>query len=313
MLNFRRWSSIICKELMIKINIKSNEYKLFSIYFKNDKKNTKNCLVPTVSKRITMTVLGMIYLLIKDVALIEHKKISQLKIVDRYTRKLAEALKDDERFEKLLLSNDIYDKTGNKSNVIDHENVKEETLSDVNYDNNEDELSSHIPDVNYDIIKRLIYDDSKKYYLNEKNKEEIRNAEKKFKNILNEEKHDKDDYIIFDDGNPEVHFFTNKDNMKIARYAWYIPNAKAHIFALHGITSHLRNEYLNYYGRPKWVNEKRNTNGGDIKNENGSTKKGKCESCDINELKKNVKSENASLKSASAHSIMSDTEKRKII
>ncbi|EUT85964.1 hypothetical protein PFAG_02672 [Plasmodium falciparum Santa Lucia] len=311
MLNFRRWSSIICKELMIKINIKSNEYKLFSIYFKNDKKNTKNCLVPTVSKRITMTVLGMIYLLIKDVALIEHKKISQLKIVDRYTRKLAEALKDDERFEKLLLSNDIYDKTGNKSNVNDHENVKEETLSDVNYDNNEDELSSHIPDVNYDIIKRLIYDDSKKYYLNEKNKEEIRNAEKKFKNILNEEKHDKDDYIIFDDGNPEVHFFTNKDNMKIARYAWYIPNAKAHIFALHGITSHLRNEYLNYYGRPKWVNEKRNTNGGDIKNENGSTKKGKCESCDINELKKNVKSENASLKSASAHSIMSDTEKKK--
>ncbi|SPJ10436.1 alpha/beta hydrolase, putative, partial [Plasmodium sp. DRC-Itaito] len=240
---------------------------------------------------------------------------SQLKIVDRYTRKLAEALKDDENFEKLLLSNEIYDKTGNKSNVSDNENVNEEKRSDAECDNNdvnnEVELSGHIPDVNYDIIKRLIYDDNKKYYLNEKNKEEIRNAEKKFKNILNEEKYDKDDYIIFDDGNPEINFFTNKDNMKIARYAWYVPNAKAHIFALHGITSHLRNEYLNYYGRPKWVDKKRNKNEGFIKNKDGSTKENMCESCDINTLKKNIISENNPLQSASAHSIMSDTEKEK--
>ncbi|SCQ12793.1 alpha/beta hydrolase,putative [Plasmodium sp.] len=315
MINFRKWNSIIYKELVIKINIKPSEYKIFSVYFKNDKKNTKNCLVPIVSKRFTMTVLGMIYLLIKDVALIEYKKISKLKIVRRYTRKLTESLKDNENVEKLLLSNEIYDKMGKESNVSDHKNVEEETTSDVKYDdndiNNEDKLSENITDVNYDIIKRLINDENKKYYLNEKNKEEIRNAEKKFKNILNEEKHDKDDYIIYDDGNPEINFFINKDNMKIARYAWYVPNAKAHIFALHGITSHLRNEYLNYYGRPKWVNKKRNTNIGDIKSDYESTRRSTCKSCDINELKKNIRSEYNPPKSASAHSFMNDTEKKK--
>ncbi|SCQ12756.1 alpha/beta hydrolase, putative [Plasmodium sp. DRC-Itaito] len=315
MLNFKRWSSIICKELMIKINLKSNEYKLFSIYFKNDKKNTKNCLVPTLPKRITMTVLGMIYLLIKDVALIEHKKISQLKIVDRYTRKLAEVLKENENVENFLLNNDIYDKTGNKSNFSGYENVKEEVPSDVKYDNNdinnEDELNEHYPQVNYDIIKRLVYAENEKYYFNEKNKEEIRNAEKKYKNPLNEEKHDKDDYIIFDDGNPEINFFTNKDNMKIARYAWYVPNAKAHIFGLHGITSHLRNEYLNYYGRPKWADKNRNTNEGDIQNEDENTEGNSCKSCDTSELKKSRRSANDAPKNSAEHSVMSNTKNEK--
>ncbi|SOV81230.1 alpha/beta-hydrolase, putative [Plasmodium sp. gorilla clade G3] len=107
-----------------------------------------------------------------------------------------------------------------------------------------------------DVIKRLNKNDNKKYYLNEENKIEIQNAEKKFKNELNEKKYKKDDYLMYDDGNPEIQFFTNKNKLKIARYSWKTENPKAYVFALHGITSHLRNEYLNYYGRPMWAHKK---------------------------------------------------------
>ncbi|ETW41076.1 hypothetical protein PFNF135_04710 [Plasmodium falciparum NF135/5.C10] len=107
-----------------------------------------------------------------------------------------------------------------------------------------------------DVIKRLNKNDNKKYYLDEENKTEIQDAETKFKNELNEEIYNKDDYIIYDDGNPEIQFFTNKQKLKIARYSWKAENPKAYVFALHGITSHLRNEYLNYYGRPIWAHKK---------------------------------------------------------
>ncbi|GAB67773.1 PST-A protein [Plasmodium cynomolgi strain B] len=82
-------------------------------------------------------------------------------------------------------------------------------------------------------------------------------ASDKLKTSLSEDKSDKKyTKILYDDGNPEITFFVNKENLKIAKYAWRVENPKAYVFALHGITSHLRNEYLNYMGRPSWVDEK---------------------------------------------------------
>ncbi|ANQ09402.1 PST-A protein [Plasmodium coatneyi] len=82
-------------------------------------------------------------------------------------------------------------------------------------------------------------------------------ANDKLKTSLSEEKSDKKNTNLqYDDGNPEITFFVNKENLKIAKYAWRVENPKAYVFALHGITSHLRNEYLNYMGRPSWVDEK---------------------------------------------------------
>ncbi|SBS86106.1 PST-A protein [Plasmodium ovale curtisi] len=79
---------------------------------------------------------------------------------------------------------------------------------------------------------------------------------KKSKNSINEGGNAVRNRLLYDDGNPEISYFVNKDNLKIARYAWKTENPKAYVFALHGITSHLRNEYLNYMGRPRWVAER---------------------------------------------------------
>ncbi|KJP89879.1 hypothetical protein AK88_00335 [Plasmodium fragile] len=82
-------------------------------------------------------------------------------------------------------------------------------------------------------------------------------ANDKLKTNLSEDKNDtKHRHIAYDDGNPEITYFVNKENLKIAKYAWRVENPKAYVFALHGITSHLRNEYLNFMGRPAWVDEK---------------------------------------------------------
>ncbi|SOV20373.1 alpha/beta hydrolase,putative [Plasmodium sp. gorilla clade G2] len=101
-----------------------------------------------------------------------------------------------------------------------------------------------------------IVDNYKVYkYKDEKSKEE-----NKF--ILgNKESHGNENNIIFEDGNPEISFFTNRENFKIARYTWKAKEEKpkAYVFALHGITTHLRNQYLNYYGRPEWANKNENT------------------------------------------------------
>ncbi|KYN93605.1 putative alpha/beta hydrolase [Plasmodium gaboni] len=97
-------------------------------------------------------------------------------------------------------------------------------------------------------------------YKDYKNKDE--KSKKENKNISgNKENHGNENNIIFEDGNPEISFFTNRENLKIARYTWKPKEekTKAYVFALHGVTTHLRNQYLNYYGRPEWANKNEKT------------------------------------------------------
>ncbi|CDO63767.1 alpha/beta hydrolase, putative [Plasmodium reichenowi] len=99
-------------------------------------------------------------------------------------------------------------------------------------------------------------DDYKDY----KNKDEKSNKENH--NISgNKENHGNENNIIIEDGNPEISFFTNRENLKIAKYSWKPKEekTKAYIFALHGVTTHLRNQYLNYHGRPEWANKNEKT------------------------------------------------------
>ncbi|ETW42390.1 hypothetical protein PFNF135_03246 [Plasmodium falciparum NF135/5.C10] len=81
-------------------------------------------------------------------------------------------------------------------------------------------------------------------------------------NILKNEDGKKEDKIVYDDKNPDIDFFTNNENLKIARYTWKAKTEKpkAYIFALHGLRSHLRNQYFNYYGRPEWVDKNKEIN-----------------------------------------------------
>ncbi|CRH01787.1 alpha/beta-hydrolase, putative [Plasmodium relictum] len=155
---------------------------------------------------------------------------------------------DRELMEK---SYELINLTKNEKKVISNE----ELVSENNSNPKNEQNKNLIKNCNY--VNNMNNKDDLKSNISKENKEKIKNVQEELKNSNNEEKHVKDNYIIYDDGNPEINFFINKDNLKIARYSWKVKNPKAYIFALHGITSHLRNEYLNFLGRPHWVDEKK--------------------------------------------------------
>ncbi|CRG95011.1 alpha/beta-hydrolase, putative [Plasmodium gallinaceum] len=154
--------------------------------------------------------------------------------------------------------------------------------------------------------------------LSKEDDETIKNSKEESKNRNNEERHIEDNYLKYDDGNPEINFFINKDNLKIARYAWKAKNPKAYIFALHGITSHLRNEYLNFLGRPKWVdekiNEKKEKKNKENENENEKNENEKNENeKNENEKNENEKNENGNEKKENENVFEEELLKDKII
>ncbi|SCQ12590.1 alpha/beta hydrolase,putative [Plasmodium sp.] len=115
----------------------------------------------------------------------------------------------------------------------------------------------------HNISRGVLYSDDDNTvdnYNDYKNKDEMSNKENK--NISgNKYNYGIGNNIILEDGNPEISFFTNREKIKIARYSWKPKEekTKAYIFALHGLTTNLRNQYLNYYGRPQWANKNKKT------------------------------------------------------
>ncbi|SCQ12905.1 alpha/beta hydrolase,putative [Plasmodium gaboni] len=152
------------------------------------------------------------------------------------------------------------------SNEYNYNKKTDVTLCENNNESNLYELNEFIKNIQYDKDK----------ILNDQNN-----------NILEKVIRKKEYQIVYDDNNPDIDFFTNNKNLKIARYTWKAKTEKpkAYIFALHGIRSHLRNQYLIYYGRPIWVNENEEINEEYCINDNMEIDV--CESNNIFEIEEN--------------------------
>ncbi|EWC76548.1 hypothetical protein C923_02775 [Plasmodium falciparum UGT5.1] len=180
--------------------------------------------------------------------------------VNIYSRSLGELLKNPEKREEPILKVSENDDIGKKPNLYDEDYYKKKLLIDnickeyyklmINAKINDSNKNN-----NFNDIKDFPKNDEHKDNLSSKESLEVEgeNCSTRIKSSLELENNNSVNNLFYDDGNPEINFFINKDNLKIARYTWKVENPKAYIFALHGVTTHLRNEYLNCYGMPEWA------------------------------------------------------------
>ncbi|KYN99389.1 putative alpha/beta hydrolase [Plasmodium gaboni] len=184
--------------------------------------------------------------------------------VNIYSRCLGELLKDPEERDEPILKVSENDNIESKQNLYDEYYYKKKILIDnickeyyklmIKAKENESNKNK-----NFNDIKEFPKSDEQKDNLSSNESLEVQgeNCNTITKSPLEIEKNKSVVELLYDDRNPEINFFTNKDNLKIARYTWKIENPKAYIFALHGLTTHLRNEYLICSGMPEWVERNR--------------------------------------------------------